>query len=154
MDYKFLTNKRSEFYCSARRTTQTISMSGRAHCEFILIYDQYSLHYLKMLDNYICEFQTCKLHVRPCRKLKSECFLSRLHKSFASPFKFWSLGDVRQLTTSSFLIGVFKQSGTSVPKYSNPIRQFTPYSIVSGQPNSDIWVPYAGLSSVVNKPRC
>jgi hypothetical protein len=48
-------------------------------------------------------------------------FLSRLRKRFASPFKFWSLGDVKELTNSSYPIGVFKQSATSVPKYSNLI---------------------------------
>jgi hypothetical protein len=59
-------------------------------------------------------------------------FLSRLCKRFASPFRFRSLGDVKQLTNSLYPIGVFKQSGTSVPKYSNPICQLTLHCTVAG----------------------
>jgi hypothetical protein len=64
---------------------------------------------------------------------KQMSFLSWLRKRFASPFKFWSLGDVRKLTNSSYPIGVFKQSGTSLPKYSNPICQLTLHCMVEGR---------------------
>jgi hypothetical protein len=61
--------------------------------------------------------------------------LLRLCKSFMPNLKFLNLGDVRQLTTSSFFIGILKQRGTSGSLHTlNIIGQLTKYWVPASQP--------------------
>jgi hypothetical protein len=66
-------------------------------------------------------------------------------------FKFWSLGDVRKLTNSRFRLAYLNRAALLC--LNTPIRFVSwPCIVCCRVPNPDMWVPYAGLSSVANKP--
>jgi hypothetical protein len=76
-----------------------------------------SLKYFRAYSDYTRRGLDCQLDLLG---LDTDTLNDRVYTS-RPRFKYLSLGDVRQDTNSSYPIGEFKHSGTSVPKYSSLI---------------------------------